>query len=49
MEKPKRTPSPRDWKRLHHSPVFWIGVLLFVAAMAIYVLSDNLWLHPHIP
>jgi len=27
--------------RIHHSPIFWVGVLLFGIAMAIYVLSDN--------
>jgi hypothetical protein len=36
----------RDWKRIHHSPLFWIGVLLFIAAGAIYVLSDNLAFRP---
>jgi len=30
------------WKRIHHSPFFWVGVLLFLIAAAIYVLSDNL-------
>jgi len=37
----------RNWRQIHHSPLFWIGVLLFSAAGAIYVLSDNLsWLPP---
>ncbi|MGB9154771.1 MAG: hypothetical protein WCD70_16995 [Alphaproteobacteria bacterium] len=39
-------PRLRDWKRIHHSPVFWIGVFLFIAAVMIYMLSDNLFLWP---
>jgi len=32
-------------KPIHHSPVFWIGVVLFLAAITIYVLTDDLsWL-----
>jgi len=38
----------RNWKHIHHSTLFWIGVLLFLAAAAIYVLSDNLAWRPHI-
>jgi hypothetical protein len=34
--------APRDWRRIHHSPVFWIGIVLCLAAIAIYVLSDDL-------
>ena len=29
----------RDWRRIHHSPLFWVGALLFIAAITIYVLS----------
>jgi hypothetical protein len=36
----------RDWRRIHHSPLFWIGALLFAAAIAIYVLSDDLSWRP---
>jgi len=32
----------RDWGRIHHSPLFWIGFILFLAAIAIYVLSGDL-------
>ena len=32
----------RDWKRIHHSPMFWVGVLLCLAAILIYVMSDDL-------
>jgi len=38
----------RDWKRIHHSPMFWAGVLLFVMAVTIYVLSDNLAWQPRL-
>jgi hypothetical protein len=34
--------APRDWRRIHHSPVFWIGVVLCLAAIVIYVMSDDL-------
>jgi hypothetical protein len=36
----------RDWRRIHHSPLFWVGVLLFLAAITIYVLSDDLSWRP---
>jgi hypothetical protein len=36
----------RDWRRIHHSPAFWIGVVLCLAAIAIYVLSDDLTWRP---
>jgi hypothetical protein len=36
----------RDWKRVHHSPLFWVGALLFLAAITIYVLSDGLSWRP---
>jgi hypothetical protein len=34
------------WKRMHHSWLFWVGMVLVSAAIAIYVLSDNLALLP---
>jgi hypothetical protein len=34
----------RDWK-IHHSPLFWVGVVMCLAAIAIYVMTDDLsWL-----
>jgi hypothetical protein len=36
----------RDWRRIHHSPMFWIGVVLCLSAIMIYVLSDDLSWHP---
>lgn len=34
------------WKRMHHSWFFWVGMVFVFAAIAIYVLSDNLALLP---
>jgi len=31
---------------IHHSPIFWIGVVLFLAAITIYVLTDDLSWRP---
>jgi hypothetical protein len=38
----------RDWRRIHHSPTFWVGAVLFLAAIAIYVLSDDLSWRPQV-
>ena len=38
--------DPPKWKRLHHSWLFWVGMVFVSAAIAIYVLSDNLALLP---
>jgi len=46
-----RAPEPtrsRDWTRIHHSPVFWIGILMCLAAILIYVWSDDLSWRPHV-
>jgi hypothetical protein len=37
-----RPAAPADSKRIHHSPLFWIGVFLFLAAIAIYLWSEDL-------
>ena len=37
----------RDWRRIHHSPLFWVGVVLCLTAIMIYVLSDDLSWRPH--
>lgn len=32
-------------RRLHHSPLFWGGVMLFIAAISIYLFGGSLvWL-----
>jgi hypothetical protein len=33
-------------RRIHHSPLFWLGVVLFLVAIAIYVMSDDLAWRP---
>jgi len=35
--------------RAGHSPLFWSGVVLFLAAITIYVLSDDLSWRPRVP
>ena len=34
--------SNRDWRRVHHSPWFWLGVAMCMAAILIYVFSEDL-------
>jgi hypothetical protein len=39
--------DPRPyWKRAHHDSRFWIGMILTLAAITIYVMSDDLSLLP---
>ncbi len=38
----------RDWRRVHHSPLFWVGVAMFLVAAAIYVASEDLSWRPHV-
>ena len=38
----------RNWKHVHHSPMFWVAVVLFLAAITIYVLSDDLSWRPQL-
>jgi hypothetical protein len=45
---PRPVVRRRDWRRIHHSPLFWVGVLLFLAAITIYLLSDDLAWRPHL-
>ena len=35
-----------DWRRIHHSPLFWIGLAMCLAAIAIYLWSDDLSWRP---
>jgi uncharacterized membrane protein len=41
------------WKRAHHDWRFWIGLVLMLTAMAVYVGSDDLvwvpWGRPKVP
>ena len=36
----------RDRRKIHHSPIFWVGVVMCLAAIMIYVLSDDLSRRP---
>ena len=35
------------WKTVHHHWWFWLGLVLMLTAMTVYVLSDNLSFLPH--
>jgi hypothetical protein len=39
MERPT---SRQEGRPIHHSPIFWIGIAMCLAAIAIYVWSDDL-------
>lgn len=42
-----QAPAPRrDWRHVHHSPWFWIGAAMFMAAILTYVFSEDLSLRP---
>jgi hypothetical protein len=43
--RPKKRP---DWRHVHHSPIFWMGVALFLVAISLYVFSDDLSWRPMI-
>jgi len=30
------------WKRMHHSPFFWVAAFFILLAMVVYVMTDNL-------
>ena len=36
----------RDWRRVHHSPYFWVGAAMFLTAILTYVFSEDLSLRP---
>ena len=40
--------NERNWRRIHHSPAFWVGLVLCLAAITIYVWSDDLSWRPRI-
>jgi hypothetical protein len=40
--------KPAGRRRIHHSPMFWVAVVLFLAAITIYVLSDDLSWRPQL-
>jgi hypothetical protein len=44
----RRHENGYDWRRVHHSPLFWVGVALFLAAISIYLWSEDLSQRPRI-
>jgi hypothetical protein len=36
----------RDWRRIHHSPLFWVGFILFLLAISIYLFTEDLSWRP---
>ena len=40
------TARRRDWRHVHHSPLFWAGVLMSLAAISVYVFSEDLSWRP---
>jgi hypothetical protein len=34
------------WKRMHHSPFFWVAAFFILLAMTIYVVTENLSIGP---
>jgi hypothetical protein len=45
---PKSPVFRPDLRRIHHSPMFWLAAFLFLLAIAIYVLSDDLSWQPKV-
>ncbi|MEO6940450.1 MAG: hypothetical protein ABI444_09970 [Candidatus Kapaibacterium sp.] len=35
------------WRRIHHDWRFWVGLVLILAAMVIYIMSQDLSMRPH--
>ena len=44
----RRSRRSADWRHVHHSPLFWVGAVLFLAAIAVYVGSDDLSWRPRV-
>jgi hypothetical protein len=36
------------WKRIHHSPLFWVGFCFLLAAIAMYLWTDDLSWRPQL-
>ena len=39
-------PHGPAWKRMHHSPFFWVAAVFILVAMIIYVTTNNLSIGP---
>jgi hypothetical protein len=37
-----KPPKKRNLRHIHHSPIFWVGVALCLAAIMLYVMSEDL-------
>ena len=37
-----------DWRRAHHTRLFWVGLFLMLVAITVYVMSDDLAWQPRI-
>lgn len=41
-------PAHLNWRRVHHTRLFWLGLFLMLVAITVYVMSDDLVWQPHI-
>ena len=41
-------PARLNWRRLHHTRLFWVGLFLMLLAITIYVMSDDLSWRPQL-
>ena len=46
LDKVAKAAATNDRRPIHHSPVFWIGIVMCLAAIAIYLWSDDLSWRP---
>jgi hypothetical protein len=44
----EEAPARLNWRRLHHTRLFWAGLILMLLAITIYVLSDDLAWRPRL-
>jgi hypothetical protein len=40
------SPQGPYWKRMHHSPFFWVAAFFILVAMLIFVFTDGLLFRP---
>jgi hypothetical protein len=41
-------PARLNWRRVHHTRLFWVGLFLMLVAITVYVMSDDLAWQPRI-
>jgi hypothetical protein len=39
-------PQRPYWKRMHHSPFFWVAAFFILLAMVVFVMTDGFLLRP---